>query len=268
MNPDETLHCCDNLELLEQVADQSVDLIYIDPPFHTGRQRTHSQSQQGYADRTDGGIQGYLELLGPRLRHMHRVLTDKGTLYAHLDWRTVHYVKVFLDDLFGASNFLNEIIWHYRSGGVSKRWFGRKHDTLLVYARRKGTHTFNVQRGGTFRTDGLHRDAEGRPYKMTRNGRLYFHADGPVLSDVWDLPFLSTVALERCGYPTQKPEALLERVISASSNPQDLVADFYCGSGTTLVVAQRCGRRILGCDHNPQAIAVARRRLQSHVQPS
>lgn len=190
------------------------------------------------------------------------MLADKGSLYVHLDWRTVHHVRVLLDSIFGADNFLNEIIWSYRTGGRSTRWFARKHDTILLYARRAGRHTFNLLRNGEFRTLGMNRDQAGRPYKSTRKGRLYFHPDGPALTDVWELPFLSTVSNERLGYPSQKPEALLERVIKASSNEGDLVADFFCGSGTTLAVAKRLARHYLGCDVSPAAVEIATTRLR------
>ena len=149
-----------------------------------------------------------------------------------------------------------------RTAKRSQQWFGRKHDTILVYAKCRGRHTFNVQRGGSFRTAGLMSDADGRPYKSTRNGRLYFDKDGPAVTDVWDIPFLSTVALERTGYPSQKPKALLKRIIAASSDEGQLVADFFCGSGTTLVVAAEMNRAILGCDINPEAVKIADRRLQ------
>jgi site-specific DNA-methyltransferase (adenine-specific) len=166
-----------------------------------------------------------------------------------------------LDELFGAGHFLNEIVWSYRSGGRPGQWFARKHDTLLLYAKRVGWHTFNRLRGGQYRTRDLCMTKEGRPYKSTKKGLIYFDPAGPELSDVWDIPFLSTVSRERTGYPTQKPEALLERIIKASSNEGDLVADVFCGSGTTLVVAKRLNRRYLGCDINPEAVTIAKRRL-------
>jgi DNA modification methylase len=173
----------------------------------------------------------------------------------------VHHVKVLLVELFGGDHFLNEIIWSYRSGGRSGRWFPRKHDTLLLYAKRLGHHTFNRLRDGAYRTRDLRVTNGGRPYKSTRAGPIYFDPAGPVIPDVWDIPFLSTVATERTDYPSQKPEALLERVVKASSNEGDLVADFFCGSGTTLAVAKRLNRRYLGCDINPDAVEITKRRL-------
>ncbi len=288
------ISCNDNLALMASLPDACCDLIYADPPFCTGRAQVRNgavrrkrcdgtacgtkpvardgakqrkcereQSPVALLDSWPGGVKGYLEFLAPRIREMRRLLSPTGTLYLHLDWHAVHYVKVLADDVFGADNFLNEVIWSYRTGGRSNAWFARKHDTILVYARRLGCHKFHLLRGGAFRTDGMNYDSDGRPYKKTRSGRLYFHPDGPALTDVWEIPFLSTVSLERTGYPTQKPEALLERIIRASTDPDDLVADFFCGSGTTLAVARRLGRRWLGCDSSPQAAKVAQRRLSS-----
>lgn len=252
--------CGDNLEWMASLADGICNLVYIDPPFMTNSVRTQG-SGCSYDDRWSGGVSVYLQFLSPRLVEIHRLLASNGTLYVHVDHRVSHHVRIELDRVFGATNFLNEIVWSYRTGGRSTRWFARKHDTILVYAKQTGSHTFNVQREGSFRTDGLSYDETGRPYKNTRKGRLYFHADGPAMTDVWEVPFLSTVSLERTGYPTQKPEALLDRIVRASSNPGDTVADFFCGSGTALVVAKRLGRRYMGCDENPDAVRITNERL-------
>jgi len=260
-HPKNTIACWDCLDFMAGLPDACCDLIYADPPFCTGKRQAAGEDGHEFDDAWPGGLDSYLSFLQPRLEHFHRLLKATGSLWLHLDWHAVHYVKVRLDALFGYENFLNEVIWSYRTGGRSTRWFARKHDTLLVYARRAGRHTFNVLRDGCFRTDGLKRDEQGRPYKSTRAGRLYFHADGPAMTDVWEIPFLSTVSLERTGYPTQKPEALLERIIRSSSRPGDLVADFFCGSGTTLAVAQRLGRDWIGCDISPEAVELAGRRL-------
>lgn len=252
----------DNIELLTALTDGCCDLVYVDPPFDSsGSLNRHGAGTDSARDGQDGGWVGYLAALRRRLDEMCRVLSPRGSLYVHLDWRAVHYVKVMLDELLGSDHFLNEIVWSYRSGSRPGRWFGRKHDTILLYAKNPGEHTFNRLRGGEYRTRDLKTAPDGRPYKSTRKGPIYFHPDGPAYSDVWDIPFLSTVSKERTGYPSQKPEALLERIIRASSNEGDLVADFYCGSGTALVVAKRLGRRFLGCDINPEAVAIARRRL-------
>lgn len=238
------------------------DLIYVDPPFYSKRiVRKAGQPFSGFDDRHEGGLEGFVAFLRPRFAQMHRLLSPRGLLYVHLDWRAVHYVKVMLDELFGPDRFLNEIIWSYRTGARPARWFARKHDTLLLYVKKVGEHTFNRLRGGEYRTRDLRIADDGRPYKSTRNGPIYFHPEGPALCDVWDIPFLSTVSKERTGYPTQKPEALLERIIRASSNEGDRVADFFCGSGTALVVAKRLKRRWTGCDINPEAVALTKQRL-------
>ena len=257
--------CDDNLVYMNSLPDGCCDLIYADPPFNSNRTvGPTKQLRATFDDRHGEGVGGFLDFLKPRIIEMHRLLST-GCLYVHLDWRTVHYVKVMLDEIFGQDHFLNEIIWSYRSGGVAKRWFARKHDTLLLYAKKVGTHTFNQLRHGEYRTLDLRMSSDGRPFKQTRNGRLYFHPDGPAIPDVWDIPFLSTVSKERVGYPTQKPEALLERVIQASSNEGDLVADFFCGSGTALAVAARLKRRWLGCDLNPDAVEIAQRRVEKNA---
>lgn len=259
------IHLGDNLPYMASLAGGSIDLIYLDPPFGTNRVRRGGGA--AYADQWRD-IKTYLAFLYPRLVECHRLLAAHGTLYVHLDWRAAHYVRIQLDTIFGGRNFLNEIIWHYRTGGVSQKWFGRKHDTILCYARTLGRHRFTVLRDGVYRTDGLKRDEQGRPYKSTTKGRLYFDARGPALTDVWDLPFLSTVSLERAGWPTQKPLALLERIITASSRKGDTVADFFCGSGTTLVAAKRLGRDFLGCDSSKAAVRIARRRLSAEAKRS
>ena len=240
---------------MRALRDGACDLIYVDPPFDAGALAVADRAPRG------GDLEGFLAFLRPRLVEMRRLLGEGGSLYVHLDWRAAHHVRLMLDELFGADCFLNEIIWSYRTGGRPGRWFGRKHDTILLYAKNPGAHTFNILRGGRYRTRDLRVDEDGRSYKSTRNGRLFFHPDGPALTDVWDVPFLSTVSSERTGYPYQKPLTLLDRVVRASSNEGDLVADFFCGSGTTLVAANRLDRRWLGCDVNPEAVAIARGRL-------
>ena len=253
----------DNLPFMAGLPDACCQLIYADPPFFSNRTHVRDHGTQELADTWPGGLSSYLDFLRPRLAHMHRLLAASGVLCLHLDWHAAHHGRILLDELFGYDHFLNEIIWSYRTGGVARRWFGRKHDTILVYARKLGDHKFNLVREGTYRTEGMNYDEDGRPYKVTRKGRLYFNAAGPALTDVWDMPFLSTVGNERTGYPAQKPEALLARLISAFSDPDDLVADFFCGSGTTLDAARKLGRHYLGCDSSPQAFKLTRDRLQA-----
>ena len=254
-------HHADNLDFLQALPPESADFVYLDPPYFTGRRRSRPGASRSFSDTWSGGLDQYLAFLEPRLAACGRLLKPTGSICAHLDWHATHYVKVLMDRVFGPENFLNEIIWSYRTGGTSPRWFPRKHDTLLIYARRLGRHTFHPIRAGSYRTDGLNRDQDGKPYKNTRRGRLYFNARGPLVTDVWEIPFLSTVSDERTGYPTQKPVALLRRLLLAFTNPDDLVIDPFCGSGTTLVAAAQLGRRTLGCDIIPEAVRLTNQRL-------
>lgn len=260
----------DNLHVMRQLPSESIDLIYIDPPFFSGRQYNvifgDQNELRSFSDIWEGGMPSYLIWLSVRFYEMKRLLKKTGSIYVHCDWHASHYIKVEMDKIFGYENLLNEVIWSYRTGGVSKQWFSRKHDVLLFYARNNGSHGFNVQRSGEFRTKGMNYDEDGRPYKTTKKGRLYFNVEGPVVTDVWEIPFLSTVSRERIGYPTQKPEALLERVISASSNEGDVLADFFCGSGTMAAVAQRMARSWIACDQSRVAVAITADRLTRQVE--
>ncbi|MFA5864747.1 MAG: DNA methyltransferase [Phycisphaerae bacterium] len=261
--PQNYLVRADCLDLLEKLPDQSLDLVYIDPPFCTQSQRSRTHTDHQYPDYWPGGLREYLTFLTLRITQIHRVLKTTGSLFIHLDYRSVHYVKIELDRIFGEQNFLNEIIWSYRTGGLSKKWFARKHQSILAYAKQAGQHKFHPIRTGKYRTDGLNYDETGRPYKSTKKGRLYFNPDGPTLTDVWEIPFLSTVGLERTGYPDQKPLALLERIIQAASDEGDRVADFFAGSGTTAVAADKLNRPWLAVDNNPTAIEIIKKRLSS-----
>ena len=194
----------------------------------------------GYHDHWDG-LDSYLDFLYQRLALMYRLLAPNGTLYLHLDWHADCYARLLLDELFGADHLLNEIIWTYHGPSPIRRAFNRKHDTILAYVK-SGDYTFNV-------------DAVREPYN--ENTVKTFHASpkagfgkvpdlerGKVPEDWWYFPVIARLHNERTGYPTQKPVALLERIVLASSNPGDLVADFFCGSGTTPFVAARHGRQI------------------------
>jgi DNA modification methylase len=260
------IHCADNLEILARVPTASIDLVYVDPPFATGRRLRGPGGS--FSDR--GGVEAHVAWLRPRLVEFHRVLRPTGSLVVHLDARTVHYVKVALDGVFGPERFVNEIVWCYSVGGKSPRAFGRKHDTLLWYARSAG-YAFFPEAVRIPRRPGSHMkvvaDADGRPVQLKRDartGKLYsypVHA-GKVPEDYWtDIETLNRSDRQRTGYPTQKPEKLLERIILATTRPGDLVADFFCGSGTTAVVAARLGRNYLAVDSSPEAVAITRSRL-------
>lgn len=219
----------------------SVELVYVDPPFFT--QRKHGDS---FDDRWDD-IEHYVNEVTWRITHGWDALKPGGTLLVHLDWHAVHYVKVKLDLMAWNGEFQNEIIWKYNSGGASKKRLARKHDTILVYTKNGANPTFNPIR---------------EPYPHDYGDRPGFHPDGKLLSDVWtDISFLGTSSKERTGYPTQKPVALLERLVYLYSNPGDTVLDFYCGSGTTGVAARNLGRNAILIDKNPDAIEVAASRL-------
>jgi site-specific DNA-methyltransferase (adenine-specific) len=265
----------DNLDVLRALPDGCVDLIYIDPPFGTGQRRRLESIRTGAGERTRVGFGGrtyrwetvsalqyqdamdrdrYLGFLAPRLAEMHRVLTARGSLYIHLDHHAVHHVRMLLDSIFGAERFLNEIIWAYDYGGRARDRWARKHDNILWYARSR-TWVFN-------------REAVDRiPYLAPGLVGAAKAARGKLPTDVWWMTIVPTSGGERTGYPTQKPLRLLERIIRASSNPGDLVADFFAGSGTTAVAAARLGRRHLAVDSNPEAIRITEERLAALAAP-
>lgn len=253
-------------------AQGGVSLVYIDPPYSVGTdfhmlplkkkkgslQRTSDEKVFAYSDKWEN-IEAYYSMMFPRLKAIHQLLSDTGCLCLHCDWRVSSALRFMLDEIFGAKNFLNEVVWHYTGGGRSQRYFSRKHDTLLVYA--KGTEwTFNV-------------DAIRVPYKKTsgyarsgivgHSGKRYMpNPKGSPVDDVWDIPIINPMASERIGYATQKPVKLLERILLALTNPGDIVADFFCGSGTTVDVASSLGRRWIGCDKGDASIATITKRLR------
>lgn len=255
--------------LLAELGD-GIDLIYADPPFLTGktyrsrigrgedsRRPADWATAQGYDDEWTEPA-SYLDMLAPRLRLMHCLLSPTGTLYVHLDWHAAAYARILLDEIFGPGRLLNEIIWVYHGPSPIRSAFKRKHDVILVYTKSDG-YTFNA-------------DAVRVPYNASTRrtfasspragfGRVPDLDQGKVPEDWWYFPVVARLHRERTGYPTQKPESLLERIIAASSNPGDLVADFFCGSGTSPVVAARMGRRWIAADCGPLAVAVTQRRL-------
>lgn len=259
----------DNLEILDTLPDGFARLIYVDPPFNTGRKQQRERmkvradpsgertgfggrryavervASGGYADAFDD----YVACLLPRVEAALRCLTDDGSLFVHLDWREVHYVKVALDGLLGRRSFMNEIVWAYDFGGRSKRKWPAKHDTILWYARDPKRHVFDF-------------DAMDRiPYMAPGLVGAEKAARGKTPTDVWWHTIVPTNGKERTGYPTQKPLGVLRRVIMASSRPGDLVLDFFAGSGTTGAAAHELGRRFLLVDNNPEAFEVMKERL-------
>jgi DNA modification methylase len=272
----------DNLILMETLlaGDQStglpslkgkIDLIYIDPPFASrvsyktsftlpdaNGEKPFVLKQQAYNDSWRGGLASYLRMLYPRLFLMRELLSENGSLFIHLDWHAVHYVKVLLDELFGPENFRNEIAWCYGGGGAPRKTYPRKHDLLLWYT--KGScWTFNRQyrpyTQGTLE----------RGLTAVKGDRYRLRSEGAGLDDWWagkDVQkILSPTAFENLKFSTQKPEGLLKRIILGHSNEGDLVADFFCGTGTTAAVAERLGRRWIAADINKQAVMIAYQRL-------
>jgi len=266
----------ENLAVMRQLPGESVDLIYVDPPFGTGQVRRLQSIRTGAGDKTRHGFGGrtyhfevvsahnyrddmpleeYLGFLYERLAEMHRLLTHDGSLYLHLDFHTVHFARLMLDEIFGPERFLNEIIWAYDYGGRARDKWARKHDNILWYAK-SDRWCFN-------------RDEIDRiPYMAPGLVGSAKAERGKLPTDTWWMTIVPTNSKERSGYPTQKPVKLLERIVRASSNPGDLVADFFGGSGTTGVAAKRLGRRFLLVDENPEAIQIAEKRLAAEADPT
>jgi site-specific DNA-methyltransferase (adenine-specific) len=259
----------DNLDVLSHLPDSAFKIIYIDPPFNTGRVqrrqslktvRSESGSRIGFKGQsyhtTKGTISSYDDIFGdywaflePRLEHALRVLTEDGTLYLHLDYREVHYAKVLLDALFGRECFLNEIIWAYDYGARATRKWPPKHDNILVYVKDPERYYFNNQA------------VDREPYMAPGLVTPEKAERGKLPTDVWWHTIVSPTGKEKTGYPTQKPEGLIRRIVQASSQPGDWVMDFFAGSGTLGAVAQQLERRCLLIDSNREAIDVMRRRL-------
>lgn len=227
------VYCMDNLELLKHMDSNSVDLIYCDILYNTGRKF------KDYDDNL-GTPQQAMEWYRPRLIGMKRVLKDTGSIYLQCDYRLIHYLKVEMDNIFGVNNFRNEIIWKYGLGGSGSKSFSKKHDNIIFYSKTEN-YTFNIQ----------HEKATSNKLK----GKL------KKMTDIWDIPSINNMSKERVGYDTQKPKELLERIIKASSNEGSILADFFCGSGTSLVVAKELGRKYIGCDTNQRAVDITNKRL-------
>jgi site-specific DNA-methyltransferase (adenine-specific) len=259
----------DNLPVLKSLSDDSIQLIYIDPPFNTGREqqrskvttiRNNSGDRIGFKGERyetvkstvlsyDDQFVNYWEFLEPRLEQAFRLLTKSGTLYLHLDYREAHYAKVLLDALFGPDCFLNEIIWSYDYGGKSKSRWPSKHDTILVYVKDPARYYFDSE------------SVDREPYMAPGLVTPEKVEKGKLPTDVWWHTIVSPTGKEKTGYPTQKPMGILRRIIQASSKEGDVVLDFFAGSGTTGFVANELGRRFILVDQNPESIEVIKNRL-------
>lgn len=289
----------DNLHIMRQLPSKCIDLIYIDPPFFSGRNYNvifgDNNEIRSFSDIWEAGMPGYLVWLNSRLYEMKRLLKDTGSIYVHLDWHASHYVKVEMDKIFGYDNFLNEIIWCYSERGISRNSFNRKHDAILFYAKQKGQHCFNCdnikeqysevtvrkfkytdENGRKFRIRGRNVPEAGKWQRKTDipiefesefTYRQYLdESEGSLPRDWFEIPFINQAAKERIGYPTQKPEEILEKLIKASTDDGNVVADFFGGGGTTAAVAQRLNRRWITSDQSRIAVSIIADRIAKLVE--
>ncbi len=260
----------DNLPILQAMPSQSVDLVYIDPPFNTGKRQGRTQIKTVRSENGDRvGFQGqryetvkigsrsfsdlfddYLAFLEPRLREAQRILAANGSLYFHIDYREAHYCKILLDQVFGRECFLNEIIWAYDYGARTRKKWPAKHDTILVYVRDPGNYVFNYD------------EIERIPYLAPGLVGPEKAARGKTPTDSWWHTIVPTNGREKTGYPTQKPLGILKRIVQASSPPDGLVLDFFAGSGTTGAACLELGRRFILVDNNSEALEVMARRFE------
>ena len=236
------LRICDNLELMGEMQDNTVDLIYCDILYGTGRNFSEIESH-------------YI----PRIKEMHRILKDTGSIYLQMDTRINHWIRCIMDDIFGYNNFRNEISWRYKRWTMtSKNKWQNMHDVILMYGE---NNTVKEIREPILKAKKQNKnDGKGKSLRDA-NGNIEYHTQTDrIVDDVWDIPFLNPVSKERLGYDTQKPKALIERIVKASSNEGDLVADFYAGSFTTAEVCKDLKRNFIGCDINPNCLEKAKKR--------
>lgn len=245
------LRICDNLELMAEIKDNTIDLIYCDILYGTGRKFTDYQDLKPIRSEIESH---YL----PRIKEMHRILNPTGSIYLQMDYRIEHWVRCMMDDIFGYGNFINQIIWHYRTMKNDTKSFKEKHDNILFYSK---SNDYN------FNSDDVrieHTEATKKRYKRAKSGFTQgeLKEKGKIPNDVWDDCYLvnNQFTRESVGYATQKPKALIERIIKVSSNEGDLVADFYAGSFTTAEVCKNLKRNFIGCDINPNCFEKAKER--------
>jgi site-specific DNA-methyltransferase (adenine-specific) len=262
----------DNLTILKSLPSESIDLVYIDPPFNTGHAQSRKTIKTVYDENGDRvGFQGrsyktthlserayldqfddFIGFLEPRMREAYRILKPNGSLYFHIDYREVHYCKILLDQIFGRESFLNEIIWAYDYGARTKKKWPTKHDNILWYAKNPENYCFNI--------DTIDRIPYMAPGLVGKDKA----ALGKLPTDTWWHTIVPTNGKEKTGYPTQKPLGILRRIILASSNENDLVMDFFAGSGTTGAVCLEMDRQFILVDNNPQSIQTMQKRFADH----
>ena len=242
------IECIDNLEFMKSIDDNSVDLIYCDILFGTGR------NFKDFKDLSPNKDDIY-EFYVPRIQEMKRIMKDSATIYLQMDWRIVHWMRCIMDDIFGYKNFRNEIIWYYNSSPRRKNSFSNRHDTILRYSK-SNKFKFNE-------------DSVREPYSLSAprgyEKEKYYNSKGKVMGDVWKINMLGqNDKSERTGYDTQKPKSLIKRIIESSSDEGDLVADLFLGSGTTAVVCKEMGRNFIGCDISKKSIEITKSRLNGN----
>ena len=238
----------DCLEAMKKLPNNCIDLCYADPPFFTQSKRKSRVTE--FNDKW-ASLEEYVCWIKDRVKEIYRLLINTGSFYFHCDWHAGHYLKIMCDKVFGYDNFQNEIIWAYKTGGATKRRWNRKHDTIFLYTK-SDKYTFNLER------ERIYYKKSFFTTKKDEQGRWYLDAL-PV--DTWQIPSVINVSKERTDYPTQKPEVLLEKIIKASSNENDLVLDPVCGSGTTGVACKKLNRNFIGIDSNLEAIKISKERL-------
>ena len=243
------LRCCDNLELMSEIKDNTIDLIYCDILYGTGRKFKDYQDLKPIRSEIESH---YI----PRIKEMHRILKSTGSIYLQMDTRINHWMRCIMDDVFGYDNYRSEIVWRYHVGGKGKTNYSNKHDIILYYTKSKN-HIFHISDIKVPRTKEVIRRIESKIKNATRSLDIK-----RVVDDVWDdIQALNQMAKERLKYDTQKPKELLKRIIKASSNEDDLVADFYAGSFTTAEVCKELNRNFIGCDINPNAYEIGKKRV-------
>jgi DNA modification methylase len=258
----------DNLEILKGMESESVDLIYLDPPFFSNRNYEVIWGDDGevrsFQDRWAGGVDHYIAWLKERVVEMYRVLKVSGSIFLHCDWHADAYIRVeILDKLFGKDNFRNEIIWSYQRWTAGASSFQRTHDSIFFYSKSRVKHKFNVLME-EYSERSAHKAK--RVTKITAGKLVQNYTDDTVreksMRDVWEISILNSQSKERIGYPTQKPMALLERIIKCASNEGDLVLDPFMGGGTTIAVADKLSRKWVGIDQSAMAVKVTELRLR------
>ena len=246
------LYCMDNLELLKQIPDESINLIYSDILFATGRDFKDYKDLPYDKESVD-------EFYNPRIKEMHRVLKDNGTLVLQMDYRIDHWLRFICDEHFGYKNCINVVQWAYSSGGSSKKKLSQKNDTLIIYAKNPNKQTFNPMKQKSYNRDFKPYRFKGIEEFQDEYGLWYTMVN---MKCIWnDIPMVGRTSSERVDYATQKPIKLLDRIIQLYTNEGDLVADFFMGSGTTIVSAKNLNRQFIGCDINPKSIEITEKRL-------